>query len=108
MGEEMHPPLHQEGEKNVVRGNRQHGMEWKRKEISQWCKNNKVYDVITEEEIAELWKRECPDDEDIRHNGKYVWETAKRVCDFINTRGLHQHHDIRRIPSCDEEGDDGN
>ena len=23
------------------------------KEISQWCKNNKVYDVITEDEIEE-------------------------------------------------------
>ena len=24
--------------------------------------------------------------EDIRLNGKYVWETAKRVCNFINAR----------------------
>ena len=29
--------------------------------------------------------REDPDDgEPVRLNGKYVWETAKRVCDFIN------------------------
>ena len=36
------------------------------KEISQWCKNNKVYDVITEDEIEEIWKREKPDDENVR------------------------------------------
>ena len=30
--------------------------------------------------------REAPDDsEPVRLNGKYVWETAKRVCDYINT-----------------------
>ena len=28
------------------------------KEIAQWCKLNKVYDEITEEEIEEIWKRE--------------------------------------------------
>ena len=55
------------------------------KEISGWYKRNKVYDEITEEEIEEIWKRESPDEEDVRLNGKYVWEAAKRVCDFINT-----------------------
>ena len=54
-------------------------------EMSRWCEDNKVYDVITEEEIEEIWKRNNPDDEPIRLNGKYVWETAKRVCDFINS-----------------------
>ena len=55
-------------------------------EITQWCKRNKVYDEITEEEIEEIWKNEDLDgNEPIRLNGKHVWETAKRVCDFINT-----------------------
>ena len=27
-----------------------------------------------------------PSDEPIRLNGKYVWETVKRVCDFINAQ----------------------
>ena len=49
-------------------------------EISEWCKRNKVYDAITEEEIEENWKNKDPDEnEPIRLNGKYVWETAKRV-----------------------------
>ena len=30
-------------------------------------------------------------------NGKYVWETAKRVCDFINT-----HEDLIHITSFGE------
>ena len=56
------------------------------KEVSRWCDLNKVYDEITETEIGEIWQRECPDeDETIRLNGKYVWETAKRVCDYINS-----------------------
>ena len=47
---------------------------------------NKVYDEITEEIIGEIWNRETPDDDEtIRLNGKYVWETAKRVCQYINT-----------------------
>ena len=55
------------------------------KEITEWCKRNKVYDEITEDEIEDIWKREDPDeDEPIRLNGKYVWEAAKRVCDYIN------------------------
>ena len=55
------------------------------KEIAQWCKRNKVYDEITEEEIGEFLRKEDPsNDEPVRLNGKYVWETAKRVCDFIN------------------------
>ena len=54
-------------------------------EIAKWCQRNKVYDQITEDEIGEIWKNECPDDDEgIRLNGKMVWETAKRVCDFIN------------------------
>ena len=55
------------------------------KEITQWCKRNKVYDEITDAEIEEIWREEdLSDDEPIRLNGKYVWETAKRVCDYIN------------------------
>ena len=54
-------------------------------EISQWCKKNKVYDEVTEAEIEEIWQREGPEEETIRLNGKYVWETAKRVCDYINS-----------------------
>ena len=64
-------------------------MVWSGKEraIVEWCKHNKVYDEITEDEIEEIWQREDPDfGEDIRLNGKYVWETAKRVCDYINAR----------------------
>ena len=34
------------------------------KVITQWCKMNKVYDEITEDEIAEIWKRETPDKEE--------------------------------------------
>ena len=57
------------------------------KEIAAWCKKNKVYDEITEEEIEEIWQREVSDDDEpVRLNGKYVWKTAKRICDFINTR----------------------
>ena len=48
-------------------------------EMSRWCEDNKVYDVITEEEIDEIWKREGPGDEHVRLNGKYVLETAKGV-----------------------------
>ena len=49
------------------------------KDISRWCTNNKVYDEITEDEIAGMWQRLDPDeDELIRLNGKSVWETAKR------------------------------
>ena len=62
------------------------------KVITSWCKRNKVYDEITEEEIKEIWQREDPENgEDIRLNGKYVWETAKRVCDFINTHAVIIH-----------------
>ena len=56
-------------------------------DISRWCRRNKVYDEITEKEFEVIWQREDPDEnEPIRLNGKYVWETAKRVCDYINTR----------------------
>ena len=65
------------------------------KEVSLWCKKNKVYDEITEDEIQEIWMNETPDDgESIRLNGKYVWETAKRVCVFINT-----HEELVNITS---------
>ena len=68
------------------------------KEIAQWCKTNKVFDEITEKEIEEIWNREDPDDdENIRLNGKYVWEAAKRVCDFVNT-----HEDLIHITSFGE------
>ena len=55
------------------------------KEIAQWYKKNVVYEEITEQEIEEIWRKEDPsDDEPICLNVKYVWGTAKRVCDFIN------------------------
>ena len=55
------------------------------KEIAQWCKRNKVLDEITDAEIEEILTGEDTDgNEPIRLNGKCVWETAKRVCDFIN------------------------
>ena len=76
---------------------------WSRREqeISSWCEQNKVYDEITEDEIAEIWQREGPDgDEPIRLNGKYVWETAKRVCDFINA-----HEDLITITTFGEYRD---
>ena len=54
-------------------------------EIARWCQRNKVYDEIIETEIEEIWRSEDPTDDDpIRLNRKYVWGTAKRVCDFIN------------------------
>ena len=53
---------------------------------------------ITEEEIEEIWKNGDPDeDEQIRLNGKYVWETARRVCDFINA-----HKDYIKISTFGE------
>ena len=49
--------------------------------------------MITEDEIMEIWERQDQDDEEpVRLNGKYVWETAKRVCDFINA-----HEDLITI-----------
>ena len=59
-------------------------MVWSRLDegIEKWCNENKVFDEITEEEIEEIWRRDQDDNEEsIRLNGKYVWETAKRVCD---------------------------
>ena len=65
----------------------------KEKEIVEWRLKNKVYDEITEVEIDEIWKKEDPSEEaPVRLNGKYVWETAKRVCDFINA-----HEDFIQI-----------
>ena len=62
------------------------------KRINRWCKDNKVYDEITDAEIEEIWTRETPDDDEpIRLNGKYVWETARRVCDFINAHEDRVH-----------------
>ena len=56
-------------------------------EITSWFRRNKVFDEITDGENEEIWKRDGPDDnEQVRLNGKYVWETAKRVCDFVNRR----------------------
>ena len=56
-------------------------------EIASWVRRNKVYDEITDGEIEEIWKRDDAESEaSVRLNGKYVWETAKRVCDFINRR----------------------
>ena len=68
------------------------------KELAQWCKKNIVYDEITEEEIEEIWNRkDSDDDEPIRLNGKHVWETAKRVCDFITA-----HEDLIHITTFGE------
>ena len=57
------------------------------KENTRWYDRNKVYDEISDEEIEEIWNRDDPDDEPIRLNGKYVWDAAKRVCDFLNAHG---------------------
>ena len=66
--------------------------------ITRWCKRNRVYDEITDDEIEEFWKEEAPDeDEPIRLNGKYVWEVAKRVCVFINS-----HENLIHISSFEE------
>ena len=70
---------------NVVWSGRDEG-------IAKWCKENKVFDEIREDEIEEIWNREDGGDEHIRLNGKYVWETAKRVCDYINA-----HEDMIQI-----------
>ena len=40
------------------------------REVSSWCRRNKVFHEITEEEIQEIWSRETPDDEPVRLNGK--------------------------------------
>ena len=41
------------------------------REMTEWCKNNKVYDEITEKEIEEIWRKgDDPDYEPIRLNGK--------------------------------------
>ena len=57
-----------------------------------------MYDEITDDEIEEIWKRDDPgDEEQIRLNGKCVWETAKRVFDFINA-----HDDLISITSFGE------
>ena len=74
-----------------------------RKVVSQWCKRNKIYDEITEDEIEEIWEREEPGREVVRLNVKYVWETAKRVCDYINTHegiihitSFHEYREVMR------------
>ena len=64
----------------------------------EWRLKNKVYDEITEVEIEGIWKKEDPSEEEYdRLNGKYVWETAKRVCDFINA-----HEDLIQIATFGE------
>ena len=67
------------------------------REITKWCRMNKVYDEIADREIDEIWQRDPDDGEPVRSNGKYVWETAKRVCDFINA-----NEDIIRITTFGE------
>ena len=62
------------------------------KAIAQWCKKNKVFDEITDAAIEEIRREDLSDDEQIRLNGKFAWETAKRVCDYINA-----HEDLIRI-----------
>ena len=75
---------------------------WSGKEIgiTNWCMRNKVNDEITEDEIQEIWNRKDREDEHIRLNGKYVWKTAKRVCDFINA-----HEDLINITTFGEYRD---
>ena len=71
------------------------------KEVSQLCERNKVHDEITEAEIGEIWHRADPaEDENIGLNGKNVWETAKRVCDYINS-----HEDLIHITTFGEYRD---
>ena len=71
------------------------------KELSSWCKRSKIFDEITEEEIEEIWKADTRDTgEDTRLNGKYVWETAKKVCDFINA-----HEELLHITTFGENSD---
>ena len=66
--------------------------------VAEWCKRNKVFDEITEDEIDEIWRRDDQDPEEpVRLNGKCVWETAKRVCDYINA-----HEDIIAITTFGE------
>ena len=93
--------LHRKGEKMLLE--EIDNMVWsgKEKEITGWCNRNKVYDEITDNEIEEIWERKTQDDgEAVRLNGKYVWETAKRVCDFINA-----HEDIITITTFGEYRD---
>ena len=63
------------------------------KAILEWCRRNKVYDEITDEEIEEIWQREDQDPEEpIRLNGKYVLETAKKSVRFHQrTLGLGRY-----------------
>ena len=59
---------------------------------------NRVYDEVTETEIEEIRNGETPNDQvAIRLNGKYVWETAKRVCEYINA-----HEDLIHITTFGE------
>ena len=54
-----------------------------------------MYDKITDDEIREIWIMETPaDGESIRLSWKYVLETAKRVCNFINS-----HEELVHITS---------
>ena len=64
----------------------------------RWCERNKVFDEITEADIEEIWMREAPDQgEPIRLNEKYVWETAKRVCEYINAPALDNENKMQWI-----------
>ena len=57
-----------------------------------------MFDEITEKEIEEIWLGESPDeDKPDMLNRKHVWETAKRVCDYINS-----HEDLIGITSFGE------
>ena len=98
MGEENKQLFHKEVKEDVVRGI--DNMIWNDDEgsITEWCNRNKVYDEITELEIEEIWNREGQEeDEPIRLNGKYVWETVKRVCYFIN-----RHEELIQIATFGE------
>ena len=54
MGKKIHTLFHEEDQENVVR--RKDNMVWNggESEIASWCRRNKVFDEITEEEIEEI------------------------------------------------------
>ena len=68
-----------------------------RREYSEFELRNKMQEkAFTEDEIDEIWKREDPGDEPIKQNGKYFWETAKRVRGYINAHEelIQTHHSV--------------
>ena len=90
--------LHQKREKMLFEEIENAVWSGNQNEIAGWCERNKVFDEIMEAEIEEIWMREAPDEgEPIRLHGKYVWETAKRVYEYINA-----HEDLIHITTFGE------